>query len=171
MPTTGHQWFLEPFSDLRGRNRCPKSRRAGPWRCCDLPEVLPHCFLGLRETFLAVRVREREVVRIQAMCLSIRPLRDPALTIRGRFSPVSNKSADTTDGEQCRCDERFSYRIGRRLTSSLSDRCYKRHTPLLSFTSQTSPSLRSNRYSWTTNRPRVGRSSSSRLHMHRPRGL
>lgn len=159
------------FRFTGGRSRCPESRRAGPWRCCDLPEVLPHCFLGLRETFLAVRVGEREVARIHAMCLSIRPLRDPALTIRGRFGPVSNESADTTHGEQCRCDERLSYRSGRRLTSSLSDRRYKRHTPLLSFTSQTSPSRRSNRDSWTTNRHRVDRSSSSRLHMHRPTGL
>ena len=142
----------------------------GSLRRCELPEVLPHCFLGLRETILTVRVREREVVRIHPMCLPIRPLRDPALMIGGRFGLVSNESAHTTDGEQCRCDERLSYRNGRRFTCCLNDQCCKRHPPPLSFTArQILPEDRASPHG-PHSRHSVGRSS-TRLHLHRPRRL
>ena len=45
---------------------------------------------------------EKAIGQIYAMCISIRPLRDPALTIRRRFDLVSNESADTTDREHRR---------------------------------------------------------------------
>ena len=78
-------------------------------------------------------VSEGGIVWIRAMCLSIRPRRDPALTIRGRYGLDSNESADTTDGEQRRYDERLSHRSGRRLTSGLSKQFYKSQAPPLSF--------------------------------------
>jgi hypothetical protein len=68
-----------------------------------------------------------------AMYLLIRPRRDPALTIRERSGLVSNEAADTTHREQRRCDEGFSHRIGRRLTSCLSEQILKNHTSPLSF--------------------------------------
>ena len=102
-----------------GESRYPKSRRAGSWRRSDLTEVLTHCTHELRETCRTVGVREREIGRIRAMCLSIRPLRDPALTSRGRTGLVSNESADTTDGEQRRCDQQLSHRSRRRLVRAL----------------------------------------------------
>jgi hypothetical protein len=81
-------------------------------------------------------VSERAIGRIHAICLSIRPLRDPVLTIRGRSSLVSNVSADTTDGEQRRCDERLFHRNGWRLTSCLSELFFTSHTRPPSFTRQ-----------------------------------
>ena len=83
----------------------------------------------LCEMLRTVGVSEKEIGRIRAMCLSIRPRRDPALTIRGRYGLDSHESADTTDGEQRRYDERLSHRSGRRLTSGLSKQFYKSHTP------------------------------------------
>ena len=116
----------------RSRRRCPESRRAGSWRRSDLPEVLPHRFLGLRETCRTVGVRKRELGRIHTIGRAIRPLRDPALTIRGRSGLVSNTLTDTTDGEQGRGAVRFPHQSGRRLTSGLSTQCFKSHTPPLS---------------------------------------
>ena len=104
--------------------------RLGYWReAAAFPEIPPHCAHDLCETLRTVGVREGGIVQIRAMCLSIRPRRDPALTIRGRYGLVSNEIADTTDGEQRRCDERLSHRSGRRLTSCLSKQFYKSHTP------------------------------------------
>ncbi len=112
----------------RGKGRrSPESRRTGSWRHSDVPEVPPRRFLGLRETFQTVGVREREIGRIHAMCRSIRPRRDPALTIRGRSGLVSNESADTTNGEQHRCDERLSHQSGRGLPSCRSGQIPKSH--------------------------------------------
>lgn len=57
-------------SDIQGwveRSRCPESRRAGSWRRFDFPEVLPHCFLELRETLRTVSMSEREIGWIRAM--------------------------------------------------------------------------------------------------------
>ena len=58
---------------------------------------------------------------------SIRPRRDPALTIKEVSGLVSNESADTTDEEHFRSDDRLSHRSGRRLTSGLSDQCSRSH--------------------------------------------
>ncbi len=57
---------------------CAESRR-----CSDIPEVLLRRILDLRETVLTVGVRVRELGRIHAMGLMIRPLRDPEFTIWG----------------------------------------------------------------------------------------
>ena len=64
----------------------------------DLP--LGWSIYDLRETPRTVGVSEKAIGRIHAMCLSIRPLRNPAFTIEGRSGLVSNESADTTDGQQ-----------------------------------------------------------------------
>ena len=78
-------------------------------------------------------MREKRIGGIHAMCLSIGPWRDPALTIRGRSGVVSNETANTTDREQCRCDERLAHRSGRLLTSGLSEQFNKSHAlPLFS---------------------------------------
>lgn len=49
----------------------------------------------LRETFLTVGVSEKDIGRIQAMCFSIRPRRDPALMIRVRSGLLSRLSPQT----------------------------------------------------------------------------
>ena len=154
------------------RSRCLESQRAGSWWRSDLTEVLRHRLLGFRETCLTVGVREREIGRIHAIGRSIRPWRDPTLTIKRRSDLVSNEFADTTDGEHFRCDERLSHQSGRRLTSCLSNQCFKRHTPPLSccIYQPNKPSRGSSRYSWTTRASQRGRSS-ARLHRHWPRGL
>jgi hypothetical protein len=62
----------------------------------------PQSIHDLREALWTVGVSEREIGRIYAMCLSIRPLRDPVRTITGYSGLLSNESTDTTDGEQRR---------------------------------------------------------------------
>jgi hypothetical protein len=86
----------------------------------DLPEVLPHCILELRETLWTVGVGERAIGGIHAICPSIRPLRDPAFTISGRFGLVSKEPAGTTDREQGPRNEPLSHRTGGRLANYLS---------------------------------------------------
>jgi hypothetical protein len=120
-------------SGRREKSRGLECRRVGSWRRSNLPEELLHCIRELLETLQTVGVSEREIGRIHAMCRSIRPRRDPALTIRGRFGLVSNESADTTSGEHCRCHERLSHRSGRRLTSFRSEQSFNSHTPPFSF--------------------------------------
>jgi len=115
-------------------------RRTGSWRRSDLPAVPPQCIHELRETCRAVGVCVWEIGQLHAMGLSIRPRRDPVLTIRGRYGLVSNLSADTTDREQCRCDDRLSHESGRRLISGLSDQSSSSHTAPPSFTRQTGTS-------------------------------
>ena len=94
--------------------------------------VLPHSTQDLCEICRTGGVRESDLGWIHAMGRSIRPWRDRALTIRERFSHVSNEPADTIEGEYFRCDARLSHRSGRRLTSCLSDHVPKSHTPPLS---------------------------------------
>jgi len=105
------------------RNRCAQS-----WRRSDLPEVLPHRPLGLRETIRTIGVRKRERGWIHAMGLAIHPLRHPALVMRTIPRLVSNKSADATDGEQRRGDEPLSHESGKRLTSGLCTGFFTKHT-------------------------------------------
>jgi len=123
-----------------GRSRCPEGRRAGPWRGSDLSAVRPQCFHELRETRRTVGVRERKIGQLHAMGLSIRPLRNPVLTISVRLGLVSNLSAEATDREQRRCDTRLCHGRGRRLTSGLSDQSVTSHTAPPSFTRQTGTS-------------------------------
>src|SRR5688572_1487808 len=120
-------------SGRREKSRGLECRRAGSWWRSDLTEVPPRRIINLRETFLTVGVREREIGRIHAMCLSIRPRRDPSRTISGRSGLVSNAFADTTDGKYFRCDEHLPHRRGKRFTSCLSDHLFKSHTPPPSF--------------------------------------
>ena len=115
------------------RSRGLESRRTRSWWRSNLTEVQRHRLSGLRETCLTVGVRESEISRIHPIGRSIRPRRDPALRMKGGSGLDSNESADTTDGEHLRCDERLPHRSGRRLTSCRSTQCFKRHTPLLSF--------------------------------------
>lgn len=42
----------------------------------------------------------KAIVRIDAMCLSIGSLRDPACTIKRRADLISNEPAETADREQ-----------------------------------------------------------------------
>jgi len=68
---------------------------------------------------------EKAIGRIYAVCLSIRPLRDPALPIKGSSSLVSRESADTADGEQgC-----FAPGNGRRPMYDLSEQSFHCHRP------------------------------------------
>ena len=120
-------------SGRKQRSRCPESQCAGSCRRSDLPEVLFHRGLDFRETLRAVGVRVNELGWILAMGLSIRLRRHPALTIRGKFSLVSDEFADTTDREQSRCDERCAPQRGRRGRSGSSDRHVTGHRPPLSF--------------------------------------
>jgi len=113
-------------AELREGDRWPESRRAQSWRRSDLPAAGPYGRLALRETFLTAGVREWEIGRIYATGQSICLLRDPALSIRTKSRLVSSESADTTDGEQCRCGERISLRSGKRLTSCLHNCIFKR---------------------------------------------
>jgi hypothetical protein len=69
---------------------------------------------------------EKAIGRIHAVCLSIRPLRDPALTIKGSTSLVSKESADTADGEH----RRLSPGSGRRLMNNLNEQSFHCHTLL-----------------------------------------
>lgn len=109
-------------------------------RRCDLPAVLPLCIHELRETPRTEGVRKTGIGHLHAMGLSIRPRRDPALTIRGRSGLVPNLTAETTDMEQGRSDDRFSHGSVRRLTSGLSDLSFTSHTAPPSFTRQTGAS-------------------------------
>lgn len=101
----------------------PDGRRREPgaesWRRSDLSEVLPRRPMDLRETGWTVGVREREIGRIHAMGFVVCPLRDPELTTRAKSRIISNESADATDGEQRRGDERLSHQYGKRRTSGL----------------------------------------------------
>jgi hypothetical protein len=60
---------------------------------------------------------EKAIRWINAMCLSIHSLCNPALIIKGSSHLVSNEPADTTDGEQ----QGLSSGSGRGLTTCLSD--------------------------------------------------
>jgi hypothetical protein len=53
----------------------------------------------LRETPRTVGVSLKTIGRIDAMCLSIGSLRDPACTIKRRADLISNEFAETTDRE------------------------------------------------------------------------
>jgi hypothetical protein len=113
-------------------------RRAGSSRRSDLPDVMPHFSHELRETLGTVGVHEREIGQLHAaMGLSIRPLRDPVLTIRGKSGLVSNVSADATDGERASGRSTFLSTERRPLTSGLRDQLLTRHPPPPSFTCQT----------------------------------
>ncbi len=76
-----------------------------------------HCLHHLRETPRTVGVSLKAIRRIDAMCRLIRPLRDPALAIKGRSDLVSNEPAETTDREQWR----FFPQSGRGFMSDLSE--------------------------------------------------
>jgi hypothetical protein len=93
----------------------------------DLPLELPlgrlYSIHDLHETLRTVGVSEKAIGQIYAMCISIRPLRDPALTIRRRFDLVSNESTHTTDREQ----RGLSPRSGRRPMSYLSEKGFISH--------------------------------------------
>jgi hypothetical protein len=144
-PGGAHAWLRSSLSRFgarrdasvmtRERSQGPESWRAGPWRRSDLTEVLLRRLLGLRETFRTVRVSQKAIVRIHAMCVSILSRRDPARTIKGDPSLVSKESAETTDGEQ----RGLSLRSGRRLMSDLSEQGFHGHTPPLSFLVQSPP--------------------------------
>src|SRR6185295_997497 len=63
--------------------------------CC--PDRLLH---HLRETPRTIRVSVKAIRRVDAMCIAIHSLRDPARTSKRRSHLVSNDSAETTDSEQ-----------------------------------------------------------------------
>ena len=67
----------------------------------------------LSETRRTVSMSKKAIGRMHTMYLSIRPLRNPALLIKGRSGLISKESADTTDVEQ----RRLAPRSGRRLMS------------------------------------------------------
>ena len=113
-----------------------ESRRAGSWRRSALQPELPYGLLDFLETGRTVGVRERELGRIHAMGLAIRPLTYPALETRGCSRLVLNESAGTTGGEQRRRDVRVSPRNRRRLTCDLSEQGIKKQTPPPSVTRQ-----------------------------------
>lgn len=108
-------------------------RLAGSRHRSEVSGRLPHRIHGPLETLRAIRMSERQIGRIRAMCLSICPLGDPMHTIRGRSGLVSNESAHATNREQYRCDERPSCQSGRRLTSCVNCRICARHVIPLSF--------------------------------------
>ena len=62
----------------------------------------PDCLHHLRETPRTVGVSLKTIGRIDAMCLSIGSLRNPALPIRRSSDLVSNEFTETTDREQWR---------------------------------------------------------------------
>jgi hypothetical protein len=93
------------------------------YRQCLPDPGCPHGLHHLHETPRTVGVSEGAIGRIYAMCLSIRPLRDPVLTIRGRSGLVSNESADTAGGEQ----HRLSPRCGLGFMNYLSEQGFDSH--------------------------------------------
>src|SRR5688572_7940701 len=71
-------------------------------RQCRHDPSCPDCLHHLRETPGTVGVSLKTTSRIDAMCLSIGSLRNPARTIRRSSDLVSNEFAETTDREQRR---------------------------------------------------------------------
>ena len=110
--------------------RCPSpaSGRVGSWRRSDLPEVLPHDLLDLRETGWAVGISELERGRIHAIGFAIGSLRHPALDTGDSSRLVLNESTGATGGERCRCEERLSHPSGRHFTSGLSEHVFMTRT-------------------------------------------
>ena len=120
----------------------PLHRELEAWLCTFLSwsaarglvhsNIRPQGILGLHETLRTGGVRARELGRIHAMGLSVRPLRDPELTTGRKSCIVSNDSAGTTDGEQRWWNERLPPRSGMRFTSGPHHGFFNRHkTPSL----------------------------------------
>ena len=65
----------------------------------DLPLGCPHYSIHeLRKTPRTVGMSKKAIGRSHAMCLSVRPLCNPAFTINRRSGLVSKESAHTADG-------------------------------------------------------------------------
>ena len=71
----------------------------------------------MRETHRTVRVSEKAVGWIYAMCHLKRPLRNPARLIKGRSGLIKNEPADTTNVKRCR----LAPQSGQRFMSYLRD--------------------------------------------------
>jgi hypothetical protein len=78
----------------------------------------------MRVTHRTVRVSEKAIGWIHAMCHLKRPLRNPARLIKGRSGLIKHELADTTNVKHCR----LGPRSGRRFMSYLSEYCFSSHS-------------------------------------------
>ena len=77
----------------------------------------------MRVTHRTVRVSEKAIGWIHAMCYLKRPLRNPARLIKGRSGLIENEPADTTHVKH----GRLGPRSGGRFMSFLSEYCFSSH--------------------------------------------
>ena len=105
-------------------------RGAWSWRCGLLLKnhspVMPlsDSIHDLRETSRTICVGEKAIVRMYAMCLLKRSLRNPALLIKGRSGLILKESAHATDVGY----RRLALRSGRRFMNNLSEHGFSSHS-------------------------------------------